>query len=233
MDDGNGRRSFDYLAFYNHFRSPPEILKQHQSVFVDCFRGCSNVLDIGCGRGEFLELLREAGIPAAGIDTDPDMVKLCRSRGLQVDEADGVAYLEQHEGIDGIFMDQVVEHLEPRYLTRLIQLCHYRLPAGGRIVVKTINPLSLATFTDFYLDMTHTNAIHPEALKFILRHAGFSEIDIRYLARTPCSKRLKKINAGEEVCIKFPEFAVAYNHNVDILNDLLFGAEDYAIVARK
>ncbi|WP_424357241.1 class I SAM-dependent methyltransferase [Methanocella sp. MCL-LM] len=233
MGDDNGRRYFDYLAFYNHFRSPPDVLKQHQSLFLDCFGGCHNVLDIGCGRGEFLEVLRDAGIPATGVDMDPDMVRLCRTHGLQVEETDGVSYLEQHEGIDGIFMDQVIEHLEPQYLTRLIGLCHYKMLQGGRIVVKTINPLSIATFTDFYLDLTHTNAIHPEALKFIMRHAGFSEIGIKYLARTPDSKRLEKIDAEDEVSKRFPAFATSYNNNIEILNNLIFGAEDYAIIARK
>ncbi len=96
---------FDYLAFYDHFRSPPAELKKHQSVFLDYFRGCRNVLDIGCGRGEFLELLRDNGIGCVGMDPDPEMIAICRSRGLKAEQTDGVAFLERagDGSFDGMF----------------------------------------------------------------------------------------------------------------------------------
>jgi SAM-dependent methyltransferase len=226
---------FDYLTFYNHFRSPPAELKRHQSVFLEYYRGCRNVLDIGCGRGEFLELLRDNGIGCRGIDVDPAMVSLCRSRGLPAEQADGVTFLERtgDGDFDGMFSDQVIEHLEPDYMYRLLRLCHVKLTPGGVLVVKTINPLSLATFTDFYLDTTHNRPIHPEALKYIIGSLGFGEIAVKFYARVPDRERLNKFELSPGLSDRERRMAEIYNHNVDILNDLLFGAEDYAVIARK
>jgi SAM-dependent methyltransferase len=226
---------FDYLAFYDHFRSPPAELKKHQSVFLDYFRGCRNVLDIGCGRGEFLELLRDNGIDCRGIDNDPDMVRLCLSRGLDVEEADAAVFLEQAKDgdFDGIFSDQVIEHLEPGNVYRLLRLCHDKMAAGKAIVIKTINPLSLATFTDFYLDTTHTRPIHPEALKYIVGSLGFAEVTVKFLSRVPDRERLNKFELGPGLGDRERRMAEIYNRNIDLLNGLLFGAEYYAVIARK
>ena len=226
---------FDYLAFYEHFRSPPAELKKHQSVFLDYFRGCRNVVDIGCGRGEFLELLRDNGIGCVGVDPDSEMVAICRSRELKVEETDGVSFLERagDGSFDGMFSDQVIEHLEPDYMYRLLQLCHAKLATGGALVVKTINPLSLATFPDFYLDLTHTHAIHPEVLKYIVDSLGFDGIEIKFFARVPDRERLMKFELSPGLNDRERRMAETYNCNIDILNGLLFGAEDYAVIARK
>jgi O-antigen chain-terminating methyltransferase len=226
---------FDYLTFYNHFRSPPSELKKHQSIFLDYYRGCRKVLDVGCGRGEFLELLRDNGIGCVGIDIDPKMVSICQSRGLPAEQADAVALLERasDNDIDSLFCDQVIEHLEPGYRHRLLRLSHDGLAPGGRLVVKTINPLSLATFTDFYLDATHTRPIHPETLKYLLHSLGFEKIILIFFSRVPDPERLSKFELSPGLGDRERRMAEIYNHNVDVLNRLLFGAEDYAVIARK
>jgi O-antigen chain-terminating methyltransferase len=226
---------FDYLAFYDHFRSIPAELKKHQSAFLEYFQGCHRVLDIGCGRGEFLELVRDRGIDGTGVDPDPAMVRLCRSRGLAVEQIDGVTFLEQTEtgAFDGVFMDQVVEHLEPDYMYRLLRLCHERLTPGGTLVVKTINPLSLATFPDFYLDTTHTHPLHPEALKYIVGSLGFGRITVKFRARVPDRERLNKCELSPGLSDRELRMAEIYNRNIDVLNALLFGSEDYAVTAIK
>lgn len=226
---------FDYLAFYGHFRSPPAELKKHQAIFLDYYRGCHNVLDIGCGRGEFLELLRDNGIGCKGVDIDGEMNSLCRSRGLPAEQADAVAFLEQASDgdFDGLFCDQVIEHLEPGYRHRLLRLCHARLAPGGNLVVKTINPLSLAIFTDFFLDATHTRPVHPETLKYLIGSLGFEEITLKFLSRVPDRERLRKFELSPGLGDRERRMAEIYNHNIDLLNGLLFGAEDYAIIARK
>lgn len=229
------RDDFDYLAFYDHFRSPPAELKKHQAIFLDYFRGCHNVLDIGCGRGEFLELLRDRGIQCRGVDNDPAMIRLCRFRGLNVEQADAAAFLERSKDgeFDGIFSDQVIEHLDPGHVYRILRLCHDKLAPGKYFIIKTINPLSLATFTDFYLDLTHTVPIHPEALKYLIGSLGFAEITVKFLSRVPDRKRLSKFELSPGLNDRERRMAEIYNRNIDILNGLLFGAEDYAIISRK
>lgn len=226
---------FDYLAFYDRFRSPPEQLKKHQSRFMEYFSGCHNVVDIGCGRGEFLELLRDSGIGGIGVDTDGEMIRLCRSKGLEAEEIDGVAFLEREPigRVDGIFMDQVIEHMDPRYMLRLLCLCYDKLAGEGVIVVKTINPLSLSTFTDFFLDPTHIRPVHPEALKYIVESLGFTEIETRFVARVPDRERLNRFELAPGLGDRERRMAETYNRNIEILNGLLFGAEDYAVIARK
>ena len=101
------------------------------------------------------------------------------------------------------------------------------------LIAKTINPLSLATFTDFYLDATHTRAVHPEALKYLAGSLGFVDVEVRYLARMPDRERLSKFELSPGLNDRERRFAETYNRNVDLLNGLLFGAEDYAVIARK
>ena len=147
----------NYFLFEERFRGPQEEIKQRQLAFLPHFEKCSRVLDIGCGRGEFLEILKEHDIGGIGVDSDPDMVAYCRSRQLEVEHSDAIAYLEtlEDESLDGIFIDQVVEHLEPDYLIRLLALCHQKMKSGYNIVVETVNPLSFVSFVNFYIDMTH------------------------------------------------------------------------------
>ncbi|HEY3272890.1 MAG TPA: class I SAM-dependent methyltransferase [Methanocella sp.] len=226
---------FDYLTFFNQFRSPPDELKKRQSIFLDYFRGCHNVLDIGCGRGEFLELLRDQGIGARGVDTNDEMISLCRSHGLDVEQTEALEYLERSEtgSIDGVFMDDVIEHLETHYMLRLLGMIGRRLADGSYFIVKTINPLSLATFTDYYLDVTHVRALHPTALKYMVESAGFGEVEVRFLARVSDRERLSKFELSPGLNDRERRMAEIYNRNVDILNDLLFGSEDYAVIAKK
>ena len=233
VDDDDG--GFDYLAFYSQFRSPPDELKKHQSIFVDYYAGCRDVLDIGCGRGEFLELLRKRGIGARGVDTDPDMVSLCRSHGLDVRQIDAAEYLESlsPDSIDGVFMDDVIEHLEADYMLRLLKLIGSRMAAGGRLVVKTINPMSLSTFADYYIDVTHVRAIHPAALKVMIESEGFDDLEVRFLARVPDRERLQKFELSPGLGDRERRMAETYNRNIDLLNGLLFGPEDYAIIGKR
>jgi SAM-dependent methyltransferase len=231
----DGEEGFGYLEFYNHFRSPPAELKKHQSVFLDYYRGCRKVLDVGCGRGEFLELLRDRGIGCLGIDVDPEMIRLCRSRGLLAERGDAPDFLERAADgdFDGLLCDQVIEHLMPDYRHRLLRLFSARLALGSNPVVKTINPLSLATFTDFYLDATHTRPIHPETPKYLLGSLGFEDITLKFLARVPDRERLSKFELSPGLSDRERRMAEIYNRNVDLLNGLLFGAEDYAVIVRK
>jgi SAM-dependent methyltransferase len=232
-DDKND--GFDYLSFYSQFRSPPEELKKHQSIFLEYFAGCHNVLDIGCGRGEFLELLKDRGIGGRGVDTDQAMVDICRSHDLDVAQMDAIEYLEglPYDGIDGVFMDDVIEHMDTHYILRLMGLIGSHLTAGSHYVVKTINPMSLATFTDYFLDVTHVRALHPAALKYMVESSGFEDIEVRFLARVHDRERLQKFELSPGLGDSERRMAEIYNRNIDLLNGLLFGPEDYAVIGRK
>ena len=169
----------NYFLFEERFRGSRADIKGRQQTFLKYFEGCKNILDIGCGRGEFLEILREQRIEGKGVDIDKDMVNFCKSRGFDVERMDAISYLEKLEdnSLGGIFIDQVVEHLEPDYLIRMLGLCHEKLIYSDPIVVETVNPLSFFSFANFYIDMSHKRPVHPETLKFLLGAHGFREIE--------------------------------------------------------
>ncbi|MDG6249459.1 methionine biosynthesis protein MetW, partial [Methanocalculus sp.] len=225
----------NYFAFEDRFRGSREDITQRQKEFVRYFEGCHNVLDIGCGRGEFLELLRDQGIGASGVDIDGAMVEFCRSRGLEVELNDAVSYLQQLEdsSLDGIFIDQVVEHLEPGYLVRLLELCYKKIKFGYYIVAETVNPLSFFSFANFYIDMTHVRPVHPETLKFLFGAAGFREIETQFSAPIPDEVRLRKLPSVESKDDEEKTFVDSYNHNIELLNGILFGAQDYVVIGKK
>ena len=223
-----------YYLFEEKHRGSRDLIKERFRRYLKYFEGCKNVLDIGCGRGEFLELLREIGVSARGIDINEDMVKYCQSRGLDVVKADAIEYLESLEdkSLDGIFIAQVVEHLEPRYLVELLKLCYRKLKFGYYIVVESVNPLSLASLMNFYVDLTHKRPIHPETMKFLLEYIGFRDIRVEFYEELPENIKLAKIetdNFSEEL----RRFIEVYNQNIDKLNNILFGAQDYAVIGRK
>src|SRR5581483_9494760 len=123
----------DYFAFEARMRGSTADVRERQRPYVDEFRDAAPVLDVGCGRGEFLGLLREAGIEARGVDADADMVAYARGEGLEVEQADALAYLEARPAgsLGGVFAAQVVEHLPPAELFRLLELTARALRPGG------------------------------------------------------------------------------------------------------
>jgi SAM-dependent methyltransferase len=225
----------NYFLFEERFRGSREDIKEKQQGFVRFFSQCRNVLDIGCGRGEFLELLKENRVDAKGIDIDPDMVGYCASKGLNVELKDAVSYLETMEDktLDGIFLDQVVEHLEPEYLTKLLGLCYTKLNYGYFIILETVNPLSLFSFINFYIDMTHMKPLHPDTLKFLLTAVGFRDIEAQFFAPIADAVRLKRLENKNEATDEAKRNVEIYNQNTDILNNILFGPQDYAIMGKK
>ncbi|OPY26846.1 MAG: hypothetical protein A4E28_02282 [Methanocella sp. PtaU1.Bin125] len=130
-------------------------------------------------------------------------------------------------------MDDVIEHLEADYMLRLLKLIGSRPAAGGRFVVKTINPMSLSTFADYYIDVTHVRAIHPAALKVMVENEGFEDVQVRFLSRVQDRERLQKYELSPGLGDRERRMAEIYNRNVDLLNGPLFGPEDYAVTGRK
>ena len=165
------------------------------------FEGASDVLDVGCGRGEFLELLRDKGISARGIDLNEEMAAVSRERGLDVRSGDALDYLlAQPDGsLGGLFAAQVVEHLEPDYLMRFLEAAYHKLRPGSKIVLETINVACWSAFFSSYIrDITHVRPLHPDTLQYLVRASGFQNVTVRFSA--PVSGRNK--TAGHSRCTR-------------------------------
>jgi O-antigen chain-terminating methyltransferase len=210
----------DYFAFESRMRGSVDAIRDRQRRYVEDFREAAPVLDVGCGRGELLQLLREAGVEARGIDADADMVAYARGEGLDVEQADLVEHLEglPDRSLGGIFMGQVVEHLPPGVLVRALELAAAKLRPGGILVAETINPLSPLALRHYFADLTHAQPLVPETLELLARQSGFAETDVRYL-----NEPAERLTEPED-----PVIAA----NVRRLNELLFAPLDYALIAR-
>jgi len=210
----------DYFAFESRMRGSVDAIRERQRPYVEDFRESAPVLDIGCGRGELLGLLREAGVDARGIDADADMVAYARGDGLDVEQADLVEHLEKlDEGsLGGIFMGQVVEHLPAPTLVLALTLAAAKLRPGGLLVAETINPLSPLALRSYFADLTHAQPLVPETLELLARQAGFAESEVRFL-----NEPAERLTEPDD-----PVIAA----NVRRLNELLFAPLDYALVAR-
>ncbi|MEW5914264.1 MAG: methyltransferase domain-containing protein [Thermodesulfobacteriota bacterium] len=222
-----------YLRFENAHRGAREMIKQRQAVylpyFVESVSPGAPLVDLGCGRGEFLEAAREAGLAAKGVELNPQMVELCRKQGLEVVQAEALEYLRGLEDatLGGVLMAQLIEHLTHDELSELISLAAAKLKPGGWLIAETVNPACLTTFSGaFYLDLSHTKPIHSEAARFLWQWAGLKDVDILLLSPYPDDYLLRKL-PGEGPLVE------AFNHNVKRLNDLLYGPQDYAVVGRR
>lgn len=226
----------DYFLFEMRYRgSTDEIAKRHEP-YLKYFSTSDMVVDLGCGRGEFLKLLIDHGIEARGVDLDPDMVAYCQQVGLPVERGDVIEFLSgiEDNSLGGIFLGQVIEHLPPNVLAQVIQLAHRKLKPDAHFVAETINPMCLLALTTHYLlDMSHVRPVHPEVMRFLLSLAGFREITVQFSAPVPDDVRLKRFPATDSLSETEMLWLPLLNEDIDRLNDFLYGNQDYAIVARK
>ena len=224
--------SHKYVGFEDAFRGSTEDIARQLRDYVSIFAGASDVLDIGCGRGEFLALLREGGVSARGIDLNDAMVAVCREKGFEAKKADALSYLRSLPAgsLGGLFAAQVVEHLEPAYLTRLLEAAFDVLRPGAPIVLETINPACWFAFFESYIrDITHVQPLHPDTLKFLLIASGFQQIEIRYRAPYPEHEKLQPLPASPAL----GDSVDTLNANVEKINRLLFTHLDYAAIGRR
>jgi 2-polyprenyl-3-methyl-5-hydroxy-6-metoxy-1,4-benzoquinol methylase len=166
-----------YLVFEDTFRGSEELIRGRQKVYVPLLEAHAPVLDIGCGRGELLELLRDADIPAHGIDVDRAMVAHCRAKGLtDVEVADAVTYVQGVEGssLGAIIAAQVIEHLPYPELLEFLRTAPRKLRPGGRLIVETVNPHAAHAMKTFWVDFTHQHPVFPEVVLALCRLSGFS-----------------------------------------------------------
>ena len=207
----------DYPAFATRFRGLAEHVRAGQQFYVERFRGAREVIDLGCGNGEFLEVMREAGISARGIDASAESIAACNARFLNAEQHDIFTWLadQPDHSLAGIFCAQVVEHLPPARVPELVQLCAGKLERNALLVFETPNPECLAIFaTHFYLDPTHTRPVPYPLLAFYLEESGMGAIEV-----------VKRFPAADS----WPEL----NQLPSEVRDRFFGGLDYAIFARK
>ena len=233
--------AYKYVCFEDSFRGSREEIMAHQRAYLSYFEGASDVVDLGCGRGEFLSVLHEGGITARGVDGNAEAVERCREQGLDATRADALGHLRTlaDDSIGGLFSSQVVEHLEADYLQRLLGEARRTLRPDSRIVVETLNPACwMAFFSAYVRDITHRHPVHPETLKYLLRAAGFVDIEIVYRSPLPEAAKLQRVAVdpalrdtpvGAAVCA----LAETVNQHAERLNGLLFAEQDYAAIGRR
>jgi SAM-dependent methyltransferase len=221
--------SYKYVGFEDRYRGSQEDIRARLTVYLPLFDGASDVLDIGCGRGEFLDLLRERGILARGLDVNHEMVEVCKARGLDVAEGDALGYLHSlpDGSLGGLLAAQVVEHLEPGYLMQMLDVAYHKLRPGSRIILETINPACwFAFFSSYIRDITHVRPLHPDTLSYLLTASGFQRVNVRYEAPYPAHEKLQPIAADGPL-------AEIFNANVEKLNGLMFTYLDYAAIGER
>jgi O-antigen chain-terminating methyltransferase len=229
--------AFKYVGFENAFRGPTDEIARRLASYLPTFEGQSDVLDIGCGRGEFLDLLRAHGISARGLDSNHAMAEACRARGLEVDEADALTYLRGLDdgALGGLFAAQVVEHLPPAYLTALLETAAHKLRPGAPIVLETINPACWVAFFESYIrDLTHVRPLHPETLQYFLRASGFRDVTIAYRSPVDPAGRLRDVAPpAPDTPPLIADLIETFNENVATLNGRMFTYMDYAAIGRR
>lgn len=225
-----------YVAFENRFRRSDEGLVARFAKYAVDFGSRpadSAVLDLGCGRGEFLQALARAGILGRGVESNASAVAVCEALGLDVRRGDLVQFLKSTEtgSVGGVFAAQVAEHLPPSVLQALLVEAHRVLKPGGLLILETVNPRSVTGLLEvFNRDLTHEKPLHPETLAFLAAAAGFLDVRVEMLSPMDPLSQLRKLDGDSAI----PGAVVhTFNENVDRLNALLYGSLEYAMFARR
>lgn len=230
------REEHAYLELERRFRGTEEEIRQRLEPYLPRLENLPGpVLDLGCGRGEAMEILTAAGIDARGVDASARMVAACREKGLDAREGDLFDVLAQGEpgSLGGVVSFHVIEHLPARDLDRLVRLAHRAVAPGGVLALETPNPLSLvAGAQNFWLDPTHRRPVHPRSLELFYELAGFQEIEVLELRPFSADERLPEIDVAA-----LPEPMRELAHRVNLLRDrldhLLYGHQDFAVLGRR
>ena len=238
------RNDYKYVEFENLFRGSQDDIRKSLTEYIPYFEGTSDILDIGCGRGEFLDLLRERDLTCWGIDTNAGMIAECHKHGLTVKHGDALSIMRgiPDSSLGGIFSSQVVEHLQPDYLLELLETAHQKLRPGARIILETINSACWSAFFDSYIrDITHVRPLHPDTLKYLCIASGFQNVETRFCSPYPEYAKLKAVpimdidrsdstNQHQRI---FTSLIETIDHNSERLNALLFTHMDYAVIGNR
>jgi glycosyltransferase involved in cell wall biosynthesis/2-polyprenyl-3-methyl-5-hydroxy-6-metoxy-1,4-benzoquinol methylase len=171
-----------YLGFEDVFRGTEAFIRDRLRTYLPLLQTRERVIEIGCGRGELLDLLNEAGVPAIGVDIDEAMVRRCRAKGHTVEHTDANSYLraQADSSMPAIFAAQVVEHLPYEDLISFLQLSRAKLQSGGQLIFETVNPHALEAFKTFWTDLTHQRPIFPEVALVWCWLVGFEQAHVLF-----------------------------------------------------
>lgn len=212
-----------YSAFEDEFRGDRELIRRRLLHYIPLINAAAlsptaPVLDIGCGRGEWLEILQENRYSAIGIDLNDAMLAQCQAAGLSVQKADALSYLQAQpdNSLGAVTGFHIVEHLPFADLVHLMTEAFRVIQPGGFVLFETPNPRNVTVGScSFYIDPTHRNPIPPEVLQFLARYSGFSEVTPLWL--NPADQ--PKLVEDSELAKRF--------------NQLFYGCMDYAVMGLK
>ena len=208
------------VYFQGRFGGDEPVIRQQSEQFLELFRGKRKVLDLGCGRGIFLTLLKERGVGGYGVDLDAKMVAQARERGLDAFEQDALAHLESlpAKSIDGVYARHIAEHVLPGDLVQMLRALRRVLQPGSPAVFITPNVANLSVGAHtFWMDPSHIRPIPPDLFKFYLEVEGFRGTGIRTFE--PSAQHLHEDFGDPKL-----------RENARLLNQTLFGDRDYAVV---
>ena len=221
--------TFDYLGFEDRFRGPDEQITERLRHHLPRLAEQGPVLDLGCGRGELIRLLKDNGTDARGVDSNPHMAEVARALGVPVEQIDLFAALDacESESLGAITAIHVVEHLSLGDQLRLIRASRRALRPGGILLLETPNPLSLvAGSINFLRDPTHVRPLHPDTLAFMLESEGFATAEIEHLAPVPPEHRVPRVQGSSDT-------AKQVNAALDVIDDWLLGPQDFAVIGTR
>ena len=225
-----------YVLLENRFRGSQEEIKVRQEMYAAYFKGVQKpILDVGCGRGELLGVLRDHEVPAFGIDLDAAMVEHSRAKNLNAEKADLLSFLRKAEddSLGGLIALQVVEHLPREVLNEFVELANRKVVPGGLVIFETINPTSMtALSSNYFRDPTHVFPQHPDTLGFLMTTTGLDLIETKFLAAVPAEAQLRELNSEVYMTPRWNQTVALFNHNIRILNSVLFGFQDYCVIGR-
>lgn len=213
--------------FYKKFRGDSRLVRKRLTSYVPFFKGCHNVLDLGCGRGEFLGLMKESGIKALGIDSDPEEIQICRQAGYNVVQANIFDYLNSNKGFDGIMASHIIEHMDCKSAYEFVTRCFNVMEPGGVLAIVTPNPENLTAITKtFWLDPTHVRPYPLDYLIELLRGTGFEIIADGGAA--------KSLAGGVRATVsRYFWRPVLFFIGMSELRNHLYSAQDIYVVGRK
>lgn len=190
MVDDRGRMVLGYQAdskshyadFEDVFRGSEDFIEGRLKPYLQLVQDHQPVVDIGCGRGEFVRLLQKNDIEVKGVDNDESMVQRAQAQGLNVELADGLSALREAKpgSLGSVTSFQVIEHLELAVLREMFEVSFAALAPGGVFIAETVNPHSLPALKTFWLDITHIRPLFPESMLFLAREMGFASAEILF-----------------------------------------------------